>query len=147
MTSSQYIQKRFWEFFYPVFPFIERLARPFKMSGRQNYLLGRLHPERTLDELQERLRGWDFEHVVMAWTDDGQVLSWRKRVSFTHQYHIRVFEDGEIRGHYEYAPEAAPLWHLLEVGQVPREEDFRAFLGEHLIAEAEEREYERRAIF
>ena len=133
MTAVQRIQQRLWAYVYPFFPHVERLARSLRFSGRQPFLLGRLHPERSLNELQHHLceeRG--FEHAVLAWVDDGQVLSLRKCISFEHQYHIRVFEDGEMRGHFEYTPEAAPMKHILGVGREKRSDDFCRLLEGYL---------------
>lgn len=134
MTATQKIQKRCWEFLYPVFPLLEGFLNPLRFRRRQPFLLGWLHPGRSLEDLRKHLhREWGFEHVVPAWTDDGQVLSWRKRISFEYQYHVRVFGDGEIRGHFEYTPEAAPLKHFFEIGQEMRAEEFRRFLADHMV--------------
>ena len=72
--------------------------------------------------------GW-WNHFI-AWTDEDQIISLRRLESFTWQYHLRIFRDGEVRGHYEYTPEAHPKWHLQEVGMEPRSEDFKKFLGD-----------------
>lgn len=137
MTTAQKAQQRFWDFLYPVFPYCERIARPFKWlkaNRRQNFLLGHLSPETTLDAFREHLRTrWQFEHVIAAWVERGQVLSWRRRISFEYQYHIRVYDDGEVRGHYEYTPEAAPARHMFAIGQEKRADDFRTFLGRHVV--------------
>jgi hypothetical protein len=55
-------------------------------------------------------------------------------VDFKHQYHLRVFKDGEVRGHYEYTPECHPIWHLQKVGQEPRREELLGFLGDWIVA-------------
>ncbi len=66
----------------------------------------------------------------MAWEDADQVLSWRRLASFNEQYHIRVFKDGEIRGHFEITPEAHPMEHFFEKGETARTTDFLKFLGD-----------------
>ena len=69
----------------------------------------------------------------MAWADTGQVLSWRKLESFDYQYHLRVFKDGEIRGHYEFTPESKPVEHFVEINEQARIEEFRKFLGNYIV--------------
>lgn len=76
---------------------------------------------------------WGFGNHFVAWQDNGQVLSWRKLKNFDYQYHIRVFKDGEIRGHYEYTPESKPLDHFIEIGEMPRLKDFKKFLSGYMV--------------
>ncbi|MDP2789051.1 MAG: hypothetical protein Q8O46_03315 [bacterium] len=102
---------------------------------RQKYHIGWLAPERTLEDLKLHLHGqWGFGNHFVAWTDKGQVLSWRK-LTDSSQYHLRVFEDGEIRGHYEYTPEGHPLAHLRNKGEKNMEEDFLKFLGDFVVSQ------------
>ena len=105
-------------------------------KGRQRYHIGWLAPGRTLRELKEDLHSrWGFGNHFIAWIDDGQVLGWRKLVDFRHQYHIRVFNDGEIRGHFEFTPEAHPIKHFREVGEKESKEEFLNFLGDFVVKE------------
>jgi hypothetical protein len=49
---------------------------------------------------------------------------------FEDQYHLRVYKDGEICGHFEFTPEAHPIEHMEEVGEKNANADFLKFLGE-----------------
>ncbi len=98
---------------------------------RQKYHIGWLKKGKTLEELKDHLHGkWGFGNHFIAWPDTGQVLSWRKLSDFNHQYHLRVFSDGEIRGHFEYTPEGHPLAHFDEKGEEFHKAEFLKFLGE-----------------
>jgi hypothetical protein len=48
---------------------------------------------------------------------------------FDWQYHLRIFHDREVRGHYEYTPESYPLRHLKKVNMQHRREEFLHILG------------------
>jgi hypothetical protein len=52
---------------------------------------------------------------------------------FRHQYHIRVFEDGEIRGHFEYTPECYPILHMKAVNQVDCRTEFMKVIGDRIV--------------
>ena len=98
---------------------------------RQRYHLGWLASGKTLEGLKKHLHEkWGFGNHFIAWNDDSQVLSWRKISDFNHQYHLRVFSDGEIRGHFEFTPEGHPLEHFEEKGEADKTTDFLKFLGE-----------------
>ncbi|HYD91475.1 MAG TPA: hypothetical protein VEA37_08315, partial [Flavobacterium sp.] len=100
-------------------------------KGRQNYHVGWLAKGKTLEELKQHLHDkWGFGNHFIAWVDEDQVLSWRKLMDFKDQYHLRVYKDGEIRGHYEFTPEAHPIEHFEEKGEREAKEDFLKFLGE-----------------
>lgn len=68
----------------------------------------------------------------MAFVDPGEEFGMRKLcpVDYRYQYHVRVFKDGEVRGHYEKTPEDYPLDHLNEVDFQNRQDDFYAMFGE-----------------
>lgn len=105
----------FWKKLYSFWPkmvsFIQRLGIH---SFRQNYLVGFLSTEKTPEDFANFLHKHGYTKAYMAWKDPGEILSMRKIVKEVFQYHIRLFEDGQIRGHYEYTPEAEPIGHLLE---------------------------------
>lgn len=102
-------------------------------GGRQNYLLGRLRPDRKIEDFLKHIAARGFGNHFIAWTDDGEVASLRLLDGFHSQYHLRMFDDGEVRGHYEYTPEAHPVWHLKEVGMQPCFEKFQGFLGDWIV--------------
>lgn len=132
MTSFHKLQQALWRLIYPIFPYIQRGLVFLHQNKRQRYHLGWLAEGRTLEELKHHLSAQGFGNHFIAWTDPGQVLSWRHLESFRYQYHIRVFADGEIRGHYEFTPEAHPIRHFCEVGEEARTEQFQKFLGAFL---------------
>ena len=138
MTFWEKIQQKTWDFVYSFFvPFRNYLLKIGLIShkkGRQRYHLGWLAPGRTLEDLKKHLHDkWGFGNHFVAWIDEGQVLSWRKLTDFRDQYHLRVFEDGEICGHFEYTPEAKPIEHFVEKGEVDKTPDFLKFLGDFVV--------------
>lgn len=138
LTPWQRFKNWFWHKVYYVFPWFQvhllkwHIVRHDK--GRQHYHLGWLAPHKNLKQLEDHLHTkWGFGNHFVAWKDEGQVLSWRKLVDFDNQYHIRVFKEGELRGHYEYTPESKPLAHMQEIGEVPHYAHFKKFLGEYVV--------------
>ena len=127
-------KQKIWRGIYKIFPSWQKFllkAHIIHHGGRQKYHIGWLAPGKTLEELKNHLHTkWGFGNHFVAWTDSGQVLSWRKLADFNDQYHLRVFENGEICGHYELTPEGHPIAHFEEKGEVNRKEDFLKFLGE-----------------
>jgi len=104
-----------------------------KHEGRQHYTLGTLAPGRKLEDLLKYLEGKDWGNHFIAWKDEDEVIGIRKLESFERQYHIRVFKNGEIRGHYEYTPECHPRWHLKEIGMEARHKEFLKELGDWIV--------------
>lgn len=138
LTTGQKIKKNIWRGIYPIFPWMQTHLLKWHLAwhekGRQPYHLGWLAPGKTLKDLEKHLHAqWGFGNHFVAWTDSGQVLSWRKLMDFDNQYHIRIFKDGEIRGHYEFTPESKPLEHFVEINEEARIDEFRKFLGEYAV--------------
>jgi hypothetical protein len=135
MTFWDKIKQKIWDFIYsfflPVRSFLLKTGVVWHKKGRQKYHLGWLAPSKTLEDLKMHLHlKWGFGNHFIAWIDQDQVLSWRKLTDFQDQYHLRVYKDGEICGHFEYTPEAHPLEHLEEKGEIDKKEDFLKFLGD-----------------
>ena len=137
-NRSKYV---FWKVIYPV----HGTGRDILLSlgilhheGRQNYLVGHLAPGRTMEEFVKYLEGKQVCNHFVALRDDDEVVSLRKPVDFEHQYHLRIFKDGEVRGHYEYTPESHPKWHMKKVGQEPRREEFLKLLGDWIVPASED---------
>ncbi len=129
MNIIQKSIQKIWYLFYPIFPQIEHRLLFLHKNKRQRFLIGWLSPHHTLAGLKKHLsKEWGFGNHFVAWEDSSQVLSWRKLTSFKEQYHIRVFSNGEIRGHYEFTPEAAPIRHLMKTHQRAKTKDFLKFL-------------------
>lgn len=102
-------------------------------EGRQDFLVGIVAPGRSVKEVIAHLvDNHGYGNHFVAWKDDGQVASLRKSADFRFQYHIRIFDDGEVRGHYEYTPEYRPWRHLREIGQVERNAEFLEILEGHV---------------
>jgi hypothetical protein len=99
-------------------------------EGRQDFLLGKLADGVNLDAFLAFMHTQGFGNHFVAWHDDDQVVSIRKVVDFTWQYHLRVFDDGEVRGHYEYTPESYPIRHLKEIHMDAHRDDFLRFMGD-----------------
>ena len=102
-------------------------------EGRQDFALGHLASGVKLDDFLNYVSSQQFGNHFVAWIDEDQVMSLRRLDGFKRQYHLRVFNDGEVRGHYEWTPEAHPKWHLQEVDMQERREDFLRFLGDWIV--------------
>jgi len=135
MNIYRRAQQRLWALLYPIFPRIEHKLVYFHTRARQPFEVGWLAPGHSLADMKKHLaEKWGFGNHFVAWEDSSQVLSWRKLTSFKEQYHLRVYSDGEIRGHYEYTPEAAPIRHFFGKGEA-RTRDLLNFLGEYVTTE------------
>jgi hypothetical protein len=140
MTFFDKIKQKTWDFMYsfflPIRKFLLKNGLIWHKKGRQKYHIGWLAPGKTLEDLKKHLyTKWGFGNHFIAWIDDNQVLSWRKLTDFEDQYHLRVYKDGEICGHFEFTPEAHPLEHLEEKGEQNKKEDFLKFLGDFVVQE------------
>ena len=126
----------FWKALTPGFLFglnaLLRL-RILRHAGRQDFVLGRLAPDRKLEYFIQHLNTQGFYNHFVAWHDDGQIVSLRKLENFEWQYHLRIFSDREIRGHYEYTPESHPILHIKEVRMEDHRKDFLRLLGDWIV--------------
>ena len=135
LTPLDRVKAFAWACIYPVFPQIRdgMLKLGLVKHGiRQPYMLGHLAPGRTLEQLAAHVSQYGFGNHFIAWVDTDEVMGLRKRDDFHRQYHLRVFRDNEIRGHYEWTPESKPYEHLHDIGMEPRREEFLRFLGDFL---------------
>ena len=130
------LKYRFWKAFYP----FHNSARNFLLAlgilshqGRQEYLFGTLAAGKSVEEFLKYLEKHGFGNHFIAWEDDGEVISLRRLEGFESQYHVRIFKDGEIRGHYEFTPECYPIMHFRAVGQEERRKDFEIFFGDWVV--------------
>lgn len=138
MSFSDKLKQKIWDAVYSVFlpirTFLFKAGLIWHKKGRQRYHIGWLAPGKTLDDLKKHLHeAWGFGNHFIAWVDEDQVMSWRKLTDFEDQYHLRVYKDGEIRGHYEYTPEAHPLEHMEEKGEGDTTKEFLKFLGDFAV--------------
>lgn len=130
------IKYYFWRVYSPYHPMLRDSVIALSLirnRGRQPFLLGRVAPHLSIEEFVSYLTQNGYAYHRVAWEDDGEIVSLRYVKNFSHQYHVRVFEDGEVRGHYEYTPECYPILHLWDVGREDRRENFLALVGERLI--------------
>ena len=128
----------------PIFPYLRDGLLSLGIlhhEGRQRYPLGWIPRGRSINELVEYLAQKGFENHFIAWVDTDEVVSLRKLSNFHWQYHVRIYRDGEIRGHYELTPEAHPIAHFKERGMESRREEFLGFLDEWVV---ESRDAERK---
>ncbi len=140
MNTFDKLKFKTWRFIYRFFPTVQKALLRWHIihhnEMRQPYHVAWLAEGITLEDLKAYLHTkWGFGNHFVAWTDKDQVLSWRKLLDFNTQYHLRVFADGEIRGHVEFTPEAHPLEHMEEKGEKEAKEDFLKFLGDYAIEE------------
>lgn len=123
----------FWKFIYFIMPKITALVQFTGWhSFRQRYVIGFLKKDMSPELLMSHLFQKGYSKAYMAWKDSGEVFSVRNIVRDKFQYHIRIFKDGEIRGHYEYTAEAKPLAHLNEEVFLDTKEYFNNLLFEFL---------------
>ncbi len=110
------------------------ISKIFGIRNRQSYHIGWLAKGKTLEDLRFFLhKEWGFGGQFKANIDNGEILSWRKLEDNNNQYHLRIYEDGEIRGHLEATPEYKPLSHFFRVGQKDVKKDFFNFLGDFIV--------------
>ena len=129
-------QEFWWYVIYPVFPYLQKALVALRIihhRGRQPWRIGWVVPHRTLKEFYRFAHTKGFANHFIAWQDDGQLVSLRRREGFKYQYHLRVFNDGEVRGHYEETPEDHPIAHFDEKVFQPRTADFRRWLGNWVV--------------
>lgn len=108
-------------------------SRIIKHDIRQPFLIGQLREGKTPQSLFDHVVAQGFTKNYLAWIDNGETFGVRRLCDIHHQYHIRLFDDGEIRGHYEWTPEARPFDHLFERGFEERREEFLAILGDWVL--------------
>ena len=128
----------FWRVYTPLHPYVRDTALALGIvhheKGRQRFLLGRIALGYSIEDVAMYLvREQEFGNHFVAWHDDGQVVSLRRVDGFAYQYHIRLFDDGEVRGHYEYTPEYKPIDHMREAVLEERRDTFLQFLGDRLV--------------
>ena len=140
-TFFDRIKYMFWRIYTPLHPLVRDTALKLGLSsqsdtypqGRQPYVLGTLPQGVSVQEFVTRMIAKGFGNHFVAWEDRGQLVSLRLVDDFKYQYHLRVFEDGEVRGHYEYTPECHPIAHLKGDDFEPRREKFLEFLGDDIV--------------
>ncbi len=129
----------FWSIVYKIFPIVRNsllfVGLIWHKKIRQPFTVGYLKEGIELKDCQKYLKAQGFERNVLAWIDDGEVLSMRKidPIQPHRHYHIRIFNDGEVCGHYEKMPERHPIDCLRKKGMENRSIYFRSLMAEFLI--------------
>lgn len=123
-----------WKVIYVIYPPVLRILEKLNFHYvRQDYLWGKLNPKYTQTDLKNFLLKKSFSPAILAWRDPGEILSLRLTDNKIFQHHIRLFDDGEIRGHHEYSSEGNPLFHIFRVGLRDDREFFQSLLGDYMI--------------
>ncbi len=99
---------------------------------REKYPIGFID-KKKIEQVKDYLLKRGFEINIFAWTDLGQVYSLAKPDRKIYHYHLRIFNDGEVRGHYEYNGMERPIKHVLELFLAPRSNYFKKLLKKYLI--------------
>ncbi len=74
-------------------------SKIFNKNERHGYPVGWLGPGKTLEDLRVHLhKEWGFGKGANPKIDKGQVLHWIKPTEKGDEYHVWVYDDGEIRG-------------------------------------------------
>jgi hypothetical protein len=129
------IKYLFWRLYTPLHPYARDTLLALGIlehSGRQPFLIGVVAPEFSIEDTVAHLVERGFGNHFIAWKDEGEVVSLRRPDGFARQYHIRIFNDGQIRGHYEYTPECRPILHFKAIDQQDRRQEFLELLGEKI---------------
>ena len=136
MPIRDHLKKILWHIITPVYPLFRDILRMVGYKpypARQDYHIGWLNPKKTLEQFQKFLESLGFCKNKIAWIDDGEILSLRLKENFRYQYHVRLFNDNEIRGHYELTPEYSPLDHLRDLETTEKKEEFNKLLNGWLV--------------
>ncbi len=138
------VKYAFWRFYTPYHTLLRDIALYFGVvshEGRQDFRIGTVAPHQSIREFVSYLIEQGYERHHVAWEDEGELVSLRYAENFSYQYHIRVFADGEVRGHYEYTPECAPLSHMKKIGMEDRRHEFLALMSDRIVIDPEHFRY------
>lgn len=136
VSLSERLKYLLWRVITPVHPYVRDAllwSRVIRHEGRQDYLIGHIAPGLSIEDTINHLIEKGFANHFVAWRDDGEVVSLRRTTCFEYQYHIRIFEDGEVRAHYEYTTEHKPIKHIKGIGMEDRRHEFREILGNTIV--------------
>jgi len=110
------MRKWLWRIIYMIYPPFLRVLECCQIHRkRQDFHLGFLNNNNNpLTDIKKILLKQGFEDAILAWKDPGEILSMRKIDKKIFQYHLRIFADDEVRGHYEYTSEGNIWGHITE---------------------------------
>ena len=141
-TPSEKLKYILWRILGPIHPYVRNVLGylgymkkydKYRPNGRQKFLLGHLVPNVSVRDLVSYLVDEGYGNQFVALKDEGELVGLRFCPDFAHQYHIRIFRDGEVRAHYEYTTECHPFLHDKEVGFEERREEFLKLLEAKII--------------
>ena len=135
MTNSYPIRAFIRKYLSTLFPFLRTkfgFLRCLRYKGREDYLLGHLKGNISIEQAKVFLENSWFHSYSVAWIDIGEILWMRKNDGFEYQYHIRVFDDGEVRWHYELTPEYARFRHFFDFDKSEKKTEFWEMIGDIL---------------
>jgi hypothetical protein len=123
-----------WNVVYAVQPYALKVLKAVGIHPKEHpFVLGKLNPKYTQKQLKTLLESHGFQNDILSWKDSGQILSMRKVHEHEFQWHIRLRRNGEIRGHYEYAPEGSVFKHELNRIFKPDRHFFISILKDYLV--------------
>lgn len=123
----------FWKISYKTYPPILRVMEKLGVhKKKQEFSRGFLDRKYPLSEVHRHLLNKGFEPPLLAWKDSEEIISLRLKDKDLFQYPVRIFKDGEVRAHYEYAPEEKPWGHILEKHFTAEEEYFNSLLEKYI---------------
>ncbi len=137
-TFSDRLKYIVWRILGPIHPYVRNILGylgymkkydKYRPNGRQKYALGMLSQGVSVRDLVTYLIDQGYGNHFVALKDEDELIGLRFCPDFAHQYHIRIFADGEVRAHYEYTTECHPLLHDREIGFEERRGEFLALLG------------------
>lgn len=133
----------FWKAYTPFHPFFRDVCiklgivslekKTERWGARQDFLIGTIAPGETFETVVAHLVGQGYCNHFVAWEDDGEVVSLRYVEDFKTQYHVRIFDDGEVRAHFELTPEHSPFKHYYAVGFEDRRDYFLKVFGNKIV--------------
>lgn len=132
ITLWERLKQFLWHLIEPIFPTIRDacvLLGIVSHEQRQDFVYGFLKEGATLQLLRQHLLANGFSDDYVSWIDPGETLNMRKPHQLIWQYHVRLFEDNEVRAHLEYTPESHPWKHLFEKGMTPGQDYLKSLLA------------------
>ncbi len=128
------VKKAAWKLTAPVWPVSRMLMGKGRIVWREKDKdrkhIGYLRSDKTFREFRAFMKKQGFKKHYIAYKDVEELFSLRKIHNIKFQYHLRVYKNRRLTGHYEMAPETNPLKHLREVGLETKKEDFLNILGD-----------------
>lgn len=124
--------KKVWRIIYLFYPPILRILEKLHFHHyRQKYHVGFVK-KKDIHKIKKYLLKQGYEPAILSWKDPEEVINMRKIDKKVFSYHLRIFRDGEVRAHYEYASEANPWNHITEKVFMPKKRYYKKLLKRFL---------------